>query len=297
MEAVTRDRVPARVRTADSGGNKRRFNSWAWLVLPGMLFLIAFFVVPIAGMAVRSFTDPGPENYLIFVKSGLYARVLWTTIRTAFVVTLVCLLLGYPYAYVMLKVGPKLTAVLGVLVLLPFWSSILVRTYAWTVLLQDSGIINSALKSLGVISQPLQLMRNDLGVTIGMSHILLPYMVFPIYAVMTRISPDLVPAAQSLGAPPYRAFLRVFWPQSVPGVAAGVLLVFVLSLGFFITPALLGSPSNTMFSVLVVNEVSQMLQFGRGSALAVVLLLVTLVLLWFGRRFLPAGLLDQGNTE
>jgi putative spermidine/putrescine transport system permease protein len=266
-----------------------RFNAWAVTIVPGLAFLTAFFLIPLGGMIYRSFTDPGPETYRIFVENELYVRVLWTTLRTSAIVTVSTLLLAYPYAYVMLRSGFRMTAVLGGLVLLPFWSSILVRTYAWTVLLQDSGVINSALRRLGLIDEALSLMRNDLGVTIGMSHILLPFMVFPIYAVMTRIDPDLVPAAESLGARPWRAFVKVFWPLSLPGVFAGSLLVFVLSIGFYITPALLGSPANTMYSVLVVDMVSRQLQFGVGSAMGVVLLLVTLGLLWIGTRVVRLG--------
>lgn len=254
-----------------------------------MAFLTVFFLIPLGGMIVKSFTDPGPENYRMFVDNALYARVLLTTLRTAALVTLTSLVLGYPYAYLMQRVGFKMTAVLGGLVLLPFWSSILVRTYAWTVLLQDSGVINSVLRRAGLIEESLSLMRNDLGVTIGMSHILLPFMVFPIYAVMMRIDRDLVPAAESLGARPLRAFVKVFWPLSLPGVFAGSLIVFVLSLGFYITPALLGSPSNTMYSVLVVDMVSRQLEFGKGSAMGVVLLLVTLSLLWIGTRVVRLG--------
>jgi putative spermidine/putrescine transport system permease protein len=271
------------------GSARAHFNWWAALVVPGLVFLAVFYLTPLVGMAVRSFTDPGPGNYATFVESGIYLRVLWTTIRTALIATVVCLLLGYPYAYVMLKSGPKLTAVLSALVLLPFWSSILVRTYAWTVILQDNGIINSALKSLGVIDESLPLMRNTLGVTIGMTQILLPFLVFPVYAVMKRIDPDLLPAAEGLGARPYRAFFRVFFPITLPGVLSGCLLVFVLSLGFYITPALLGSPSNTMYSVLVADMVSTQLKFGVASALSIILLLVTLVLLWIGTRVVRLG--------
>ncbi len=267
----------------------RLFNGWALTIVPGLAFLIAFFLIPLGGMIVRSFTDPGPENYKIFVENELYVRVLWTTLRTSAIVTVVTLVLAYPYAYLMLRSGFKMTAALGGLVLLPFWSSILVRTYAWTVLLQDTGVINSALRRLGLIDQALSLTRNDFGVTLGMTHILLPFMVFPIYAVMMRIDPDLVPAAESLGARPWRAFVRVFWPLSLPGVFAGSLLVFVLSIGFYITPALLGSPSNTMYSVLVVDKVSRQLAFGVGSAMAVVLLVVTLLLLWIGTRVVRLG--------
>jgi len=265
------------------------FNGWAVTIVPGLAFLIAFLLVPLGGMVVRSFTDPGPGNYRIFVENALYVRVLWTTLRTSAIVTVATLLLGYPYAYLMMRSGFKMTAVLGGLVLVPFWTSILVRTYAWTVLLQDSGVINTTLERLGLIDSALTLMRNDLGVTIGMTHILLPYMVFPIYAVMLRIDSDLVPAAESLGARPSRAFVRVFWPLSLPGVFAGSLLVFILSIGFYITPALLGSPSNTMYSVLVADMVNRQLRFGVGSAMGVVLLVVTLVLVWVGTRVVRLG--------
>jgi ABC-type spermidine/putrescine transport system permease subunit I len=254
------------------------------MLIPGLLFLTVFFLIPLLLMIVRSLTDPGPDNYRIVVDTSLYWSVMWTTIKTALIVTAGTLALGYPYAYMMLRGGPKTTVVLGAIVLVPFWSSILVRTYAWTVLLQDGGAVNSTLRNLHLIDAPLSLMRNDLGVTIGMTHILLPYMVFPIYAVILRIDPLLMPAAEGLGARPARAFFRVFWPLSLPGVMAGSLLVFVLSIGFYITPALLGSPSNTMYSVLVVDMVNKQLRFGLGSAMAVILLIVTLVILWAGTR-------------
>lgn len=272
-----------------AGSIRSPLDLWAWLAVPGLLFLVVFFLVPLARMGARSFTDPSPENYRVFLDSPVYVRVLWTTLRTSLIVTAVCLLIGYPYAYVMHHAGPKTRAALTVLVLVPFWSSLLVRTYAWTVLLQDSGIINSVLRDLGLIREPIQLMRNTLGVTIGMSHILLPFMVLPIWATMRRIDPDLVPAAESLGASPRAAFRKVFLPLSIPGVFAGCLLVFVLALGFYITPALLGSPQNAMFSELIVNMVSERLRFGVGSALAMTLLAVTLLLLGIGSRFVRLG--------
>ena len=179
-----------------------------------------FFLLPLVIMALRSVTDPGPENYLIFTRSAAYGRVLGTTLWTSVLVTVVCLLIGYPYAYVMHHAGPRLATVLGVAVLLPFWSSLLVRTYAWTVLLQTTGVINSFLRGIGLIDEPIQLMRNTLGVQIGMSYILLPFMVLPIYAVMRRIDPDLTPAAAGLGAGPVTAFRRVCHsasPASSPG--------------------------------------------------------------------------------
>jgi putative spermidine/putrescine transport system permease protein len=277
--AVAAARLPRSLRAG------RFFNAWTLLALPGLLFLLVFFGYPLVEMAIRSFTDPSPENYRIFVDSPVYSRTLATTFQTAFIVTAVCLLLGYPYAYVMHQAGPRLAGVLAVLVLVPFWSSLLVRTYAWTVWLQDSGVVNSVLRRAGVIDEPLELIRNTLGVTVGMTHILLPFMVLPLYAVMRRIDPELTPAAASLGAGPFTAFRRVFLPLSLPGVYAGSLLVFVLALGFYITPALLGDPQNAMISELIVNQVSQQLQFGIGAAIGVVLLVLTLIVLGIGSRF------------
>jgi putative spermidine/putrescine transport system permease protein len=247
-------------------------------------FLVLFFGVPLADIAWRSVSDPSPANYLVFTKSTIYGRTLWTTFLTAAVVTGVCLLLGYPYAYVMHHAGRLAAAVLGLLVLLPFWSSPLVRSFAWAALLEENGIINSLLMRLGLIDAPLPLMRNTFGVAVGMSHILLPFMVLPLYAAMRRVDRDLVAAAHSLGARPSAAFRRVFLPLSLPGVLAGSLLVFVLSLGFFIVPAMLGSPRNAMFSELIVTEVTLLLKFGVGSAMAMVLLGITLGLLWLGSR-------------
>ena len=260
-------------------------NGWTLLALPGLIFLLAFFGYPLLEMVIRSVTDPSPANYRIFTDSPIYARTLGTTFRTAFIVTLACLLLGYPYAYLMHQAGPKLAAALGLFVLLPFWSSLLVRTYAWTVWLQDSGVVNAVLQRIGLIDEPLALIRNTLSVTIGMTHVLLPFMVLPLYAVMRRIDPGLTQAAASLGAGPFTAFRRVFLPLSLPGIFAGCLLVFVLAIGFYITPAILGNPQDAMISELIVNQVSQQLQFGTGAALGVVLLVVTLLVLGIGSRF------------
>lgn len=275
--------APARTGSRRRGSSS--VNGWALLAVPGILFLLAFFAYPLAQMAVRSFTDPSPANYRIFLDSPVYARTLVTTFETALAVTAASLLLGYPYAYVMSQARARTAAVLGFVVLLPFWLSLLVRTYAWTVWLQDSGVINTVLQELGIISSPLGLIRNTLGVAIGMTHILLPFMVLPLYAAMRRIDPELTPAASGLGAPPFAAFRRVFLPLSLPGVLAGSLLVFVLSLGFYITPALLGSPQNAMISELIVSQVSEQLQFGVGAAIAMVLLGLTLVVLFLGTRF------------
>jgi putative spermidine/putrescine transport system permease protein len=283
--------VAAQGLSADGPGTlvvaraRPRVDRVALLALPCLLFLFVFFWMPLLAMAWRSLTDPSPANYLVFASSSIYAQTLLITFRTALVVTLVCLLVGYPYAYLMHHAGPRLTLVLLTMILLPFWSSVLVRAFGWTVVLSERGLISGPLLDLGWIREPLPLMRNALGVTIGMSHFNLPFMVLPIYAAMRRIDQDLVPAAESLGAPPLRSFLRVFLPLSLPGVVAGCLLVFLLSIGFFVIPDLLGGPRDTMYSQVAVTHVTQLLQFGVGSALAMVLLAVTLLLLWIVSRF------------
>ena len=176
-----------------------------------------------------------------------------------------------------------MTGILLVAVLLPFWSSFLVRTYAWTVLLRDTGIINGVLMSLGLTSEPLPLIRSTLGTAIGMTHILLPAMTLPIWASMLRVDSELPRAASSLGAGPVTSFRRVFFPLTLPGVIGGSLLVFVMGLGFYITPALLGGPKDMMISMAVVMEV-QRLNWGFGSAISVVLLVATFAILAIAAR-------------
>ncbi len=262
-------------------------NRWALLAVPAIAFLVAFFLVPLALISLRSITDPpgaGAANYQEFFASAADVRVLGNTFYIAAISTIVCLAIGYPYAYLMNIVSPRAAGLLLIAVLVPFWSSLLVRTFAWEVILSDTGVINSLLLSWGVIDKPLALIRNTLGVILGMSQILLPFMVLPLYAVMRRIDPELSRAAANLGAPPMSAFLRVFVPLSLPGVAAGTLLVFVLALGFYITPAILGSPRETMISAFIAEQIQQRLNWGLGSAMAVILMAVTFVALLLASR-------------
>lgn len=267
-------------------------NRWALLAVPPIAFLVAFFLIPLVVVSLRSVTDfPSPTgdalaNYGRFFASAANLRVLGNTFWVAVLSTVVCLALGYPYAYLMNIVRPRVAGLLLIAVLLPFWSSLLVRTYAWQVILRDTGIINTFLLDARVIEEPIPLIRTTLGVMLGMSQILLPFMVLPIYAVMRRIDPEYTKAAANLGAPPFAAFRRVFLPLSLPGVLAGSLLVFVLALGFYITPALLGSPKDTMISQFIANAVQQRLDWGIGSTMAVILMGVTLVVLFVASRFI-----------
>jgi ABC-type spermidine/putrescine transport system permease subunit I len=247
-------------------------------LLPALLVLAAFFVYPLFGILTRSVYKGGYtlESYRQIVRVPVYLTVVGLTFRTAAIVTLVCLALGYPLAYVLANARPRLARLGLVVVVLPFFTSIIVRTYAWMVLLGRNGVVNQYLAALGLTDHPLPLLYNQGGVLIGMSYVLLPFMVLTLYSVMSGIDPGLVRAAHSLGAGRFQAFRRVFLPLSLPGVAGGTLLVFILSLGFFITPALMGGPSDVMIAMLIEREVEFTLNWSFASALAVILLGLTL---------------------
>ncbi|GAA3482591.1 ABC transporter permease [Streptomyces yanii] len=264
-----------------TGGRPRKGadGRWGWLLLPAVALLAVLFLVPLGLMTWRSVTEPTPGwgNYSWFLTSDVALATLVRTLTVGAVVTLVTLVLSYPYAYLMTVVGARARIWLTLLVLLPFWTSLMVRTFAWVVLLQDSGVVNQLLGTVGL--GPLQLIRTPAGVVIGMSQVLMPFMVLPLYAVMSGIDRRLLDAAQGMGARPAVAFLRVFVPLSLPGVGAGALTVFITSLGFYVTPALLGSPDQALISQQIFTQVSGLLAWGRGGAMGVVLLAVTLVLL------------------
>jgi putative spermidine/putrescine transport system permease protein len=255
-------------------------------VLPAAFFLAVVFAYPVVAMLIKSVTEPavGLQNFVKLVESPVYLRALGNTIMISGSVTLICVLLGYPMAYAMAHAEPRLRRFLIFVVLVPFWSSILVRTFAWMVLLQKRGLINSVLLEWGIISEPLTLIYNRVGVLVGMVHILLPFMILPLYAVLTRVDGSYTTAAASLGAPPVRNFLRIYLPLSLPGVASGSVLVFVMGLGYYITPALLGGPQDLMIAQLIEMQVADFGNWGLAGALAVVLLSGTAMTLAFVRR-------------
>jgi putative spermidine/putrescine transport system permease protein len=249
------------------------------LVLPALAFLALAYLLPLVSIGLRSVTDPpgvGADNFFRFFESDAFTRALLTTLRTAATVTILTLLIGYPYAYLITISSRWVSRLLLLAVLLPFFSSLLVRTYAWSVILRDTGIVNGVLTGTGLVSEPIEMIRTPIAVHIGLTHVLLPFMVLPLYSVMQRIDPDLGAAARNLGAGPWRSFWRIFVPLSLPGVLAGSLLVFVLTLGYFITPSLLGGPRDQLLGELIVNQVSRQLDWGMGSAMAVILAVLTL---------------------
>ena len=221
---------------------------------------------------------------------AVFTGILVRTFVVSATVTLACLLLGYPLAYWLSTMRPRKANVLMILVLVPFWTSILVRVAAWIVLLQREGLVNKALLSLHVVDAPLTLLFNRTGVIISMTHILLPFMILPLYSVMKSVPSSYLRAAVSLGSPPLAAFFRVYVPQTWPGVGAGSLLVFILSIGYYVTPALLGGASDQMISYYIARYINVDVNWGMACALGAVLLAATLVLYSVYRRVVKAEL-------
>jgi putative spermidine/putrescine transport system permease protein len=212
--------------------------------------------------------------------NAVHIDMLIRTFVVSAAVTLICLLLGYPLAALIARSSGAVANTLLLLILLPFWTSLLVRTSAWVVLLQSRGVVNSALVWVGLIdaAQPLELIYNRVGVLVAMTHILLPFMVLPIYSVMKSIPPVYMRAASSLGAPPLAVFLRIYLPMSMPGISAGGLLVFILALGYYITPALVGGPGDQMVSYYIAYYSNQVTNWGMAAALSAILLVAVLIL-------------------
>lgn len=213
-----------------------------------------------------------------------FGAILLRTFHISAVVTLFCLLLGYPLAWWLASLPTRSANVLMILVLVPFWTSILVRVAAWIVLLQSEGLVNRGLMGLGIIEQPLALLFNRTGVVIAMVHILLPFMILPLYSVMKSVPPTYVRAAVSLGSSPLAAFFRVYVPQTYPGIGAGALLVFILSIGYYVTPALLGGADDQMLSYYIARYTNVEINWGMACALGALLLAATLVLYAVYRR-------------
>jgi putative spermidine/putrescine transport system permease protein len=251
----------------------------ALLLLPLLGMLAYFFVYPIGRVVWLSFTDPevGLGNYAWFFGTDVNVTVLIRTFVTAVLVTGTCLALGYPYAYLMVISRGWVRAVLLLAVLFPLFTSTMARVFAWVIILQNNGVLNWMLDSAGFAK--VQLLYTTPAVVLGMAQVLMPLAVLPMYATMARIDLGLLRAAESLGARPSIAWMKVFVPLSLPGVMSAILICIVTSTGFYLTPALLGSPRNTLLPVLVQIQVGRLLEWGRGGAMAVVLLVSTLVLL------------------
>jgi len=258
-----------------------------WLfVLPLLLLTVFAYVGPVGWLLSLSVLSPSPgaRNFERIIESSGIQSMLATTGRVVAVTSVLSLLIGYLIAYAMLQVGRGQRLALSLCVLVPFWLSVLVRAFAWLILLRNNGLLNQGLIGAGVIDRPLELVRNELGVVIGMVHYLTPYAVFPLYAAMKSVDRRLLMASQSLGAGPMRTFLRVFLPQTAPALLGAGLLVFVFGLGFYVTPAILGGGRVVMLSEYVSVMILQTLRWGLAGALCLLLLLATGALIWMTSR-------------
>ncbi|RVK08787.1 ABC transporter permease [Sinorhizobium medicae] len=257
------------------------------LTLPALGLLILFFVMPVAMLLTRSVTEPVPGlgNYAELLGSSTYLRIFANTFIVSSLVTLVSLLIGFPVAWALAIMPSRAASIVFAILLLSMWTNLLARTYAWMVLLQRTGVINKMLLGMGLIDTPLPLVNNLTGVTIGMTYIMLPFIILPLYGVIRKIDPAILQAAALCGANRWQSLVRVLLPLAMPGMAAGALMVFVMSLGYFVTPALLGGTSNMMLAELIAQFVQSLVNWGMGGAAALVLLVVTLALYAVQLRF------------
>jgi putative spermidine/putrescine transport system permease protein len=263
---------------------------------PALLLLSLFFVLPVLALLLRSITEPefGLQNYAELFATSTYARVLFNTFLVAAVVTLFSLLLGFPVAWLLAIMPQRWANVVFAIILLSMWTNLLARTYAWMVLLQRTGVINKTLMALGLIDEPLPLVNNLAGVTIGMVYIMLPFIILPLHASLRGIDPAILNAASLCGAGCWQVFRRILLPLSAPGAAAGALMVFVMSLGYFVTPTLLGGTSNMMLAGMIAQLIQSLLNWGLGGAAAFILLAVTLGIYALQLRYFSGPMVAQG---
>lgn len=266
------------------------------LLAPMCLILLAAYVIPLLGVLFISVSEPKPGfgNYTMILTSPAIGRVAWTTIRICGLTTLLAVLIGYLLAYALARAQGVMRQLMFICVLIPLWTSVLIRTFAWLMMLGENGPLNAGLVWSGLIEQPLPLMHSEIGVIIGMTHYLLPYAVLTILAGMQGIDERLMLAARGLGGGPVTAFRRIYFPLTLPGVFAATILVFVLSLGFYATPIILGGGKVVLIGEYISTQILQIARWGVGTALASLLLIFVLAALAlaarsFGHRreFLP----------
>ena len=257
-------------------------------IAPLLVLMVVAFNLPILYMLGLAFWEKGQgltlEHYEGLVEAPVYLRVLGNTMRIAVIATLANVIIGYPLAHWMRGLQNRARLIAIALVVLPFWVSILVRTYAWIVVLGNGGLVNRLLQWLGLTDAPVSFLYNELGVTIGMANVLLPFLVLPLFAAMIRIDDRLMQAAASLGAPPRTIFWKIYFPLTLPTLAAGTLLVFILCLGFYVTPAVLGGGRVPMISNLLDTLINQIPRWEQASAISTILLIVTLAIFAAYRR-------------
>lgn len=254
---------------------------WWLLILPAVLLLLAFYIAPIAQVLAISFSEPEPGlgNYERLLTSESMQRVILTTLRICLITTALALLLGYAVAYAITLASPRARGWWMLAVLVPLWISVLVRAFAWVTLLRRQGLVNDTLMGWGLISEPLPLVWNEFGILVGMVHYMVPFAVLPMLSAMREIDPRLLAAARGLGATRGQVFRQVFLPLSLPGVIAAGVLVFIFSLGFYITPAILGGGKTLMVAEWISLQILDLIRWGLGTMMATMLIVAILVTL------------------
>lgn len=280
------------------GSLLRSYGSAILSLGPLALLLGGFFVVPLLIVAWNSVSGLALDvaSYRRILIEPIYFNVLRRTFTVGLYVTVLCVVFGYPIAYLLSVVQARTATILSTFILIPLFTAFLIRTYAWMIILGRRGVINEFLLSVGIIREPLIILHTSVAVYIGMTHVLMPIAIFTMGAIMTQIDPTLIRAAGVLGATPVHAFLRVYLPLSLPGVLAAAVLIFIMAIGFYITPALLGGPSDTMISQLIVTQTTTLLNFELGFALAVVLLVATLTVLLGASLLIPIEMMWGGQA-
>jgi ABC-type spermidine/putrescine transport system permease subunit I len=255
---------------------------------PAVILMIVTMLAPIFWLFWLSFLDDNGalslEHYRRILEQPSYGRTFRTTFEVSLITTAICVLLGYPLAYGLAQLPRRAANLCMIAVMLPFWTSLLVRTYAWLVLLQRQGLINTWGIKLGLWTEPLALVHNLNGTLIGMVHIMLPFLILPVYGTMRSIDRDYMKAAANLGASPLKAFWQVFLPLSLPGLLAGTLIVFILCLGFYVTPAVLGGGKITMVANRIATDIEIFFNWGAASALGLILFVLTIAFLYVATR-------------
>jgi len=296
MTATALDRPGGALRARAGGLLDARGIYWLTLA-PAVLLLAFLYVYPLSKVLWISVTEPRPglDNFALLFTSASVQKALWTTLRIAAITTLVTMLLGYVVAYAMRAATGARQRWMLFCILFPFWISVLVRAFAWVTLLRSNGVVNTALLETGLIGSPLTLVRNELGVLIGMVHFMLPYAIMTLYANMRGIDGRLVSAARGLGASRRQSFLLVFLPLTLPGIVGAGTLVFIFSLGFYVTPAILGGGKTLMIAEYVALQINETLRWGLGTMLASTLMIAVLGAIWALSRVVDVRRLFGGN--
>lgn len=269
------------------------------LVLPFVLLLVGLYLAPIGNILWLSISDltPGLGNYAQLFESETLGRIIWTTLRICIITTVVSVVLGYSIAYAMVHAHANNQNRMLTLLLVSFWISILVRTFSWLMLLGRKGLVNTSLESLGVISEPIAFMRNELGVLIGMAHYMIPYAVLPLLVNMQSMDRRVLAASRNLGANGRQTFWRIYLPLTAPGVVASSILVFILSLGFYVTPAILGGGKVLMIAEYISVQLLITLKWGTAAMLAALMLIGVLAMLYVMSKFMKLSTVFGGSTS